>query len=173
MNGYLFPKGDTSVLTQILLKAITDGKLSPVARNVASMGRRNIKNLMVSETIEGYALLLENVLKLSSEVARPKAINELAASLKEEWRWNLFEGFLNFRYEDRNLRSVRLLNQIEEEWNNTQRDSYSSVSATDDTFLYEIWAEEKSMQTLRTRKKREEDEVRVGLFIHYVEFGIY
>ncbi|KAE8685128.1 putative UDP-rhamnose:rhamnosyltransferase 1-like isoform 1 [Hibiscus syriacus] len=72
VNGYIFPKENIRVLTQIILEVIPNGKLSPLARNIASIGRGTVKNLMVPETVEGYAFLLENVLKLPSEVAPPK-----------------------------------------------------------------------------------------------------
>ncbi|KAL5792306.1 hypothetical protein ACOSP7_000900 [Xanthoceras sorbifolium] len=160
VNGYLFPKENIRILTQIILQVISKGKLSPLARNIASIGRGTVKNLMVWETIEGYALLLENVLKLPSEVALPKAIKELSPKLKEEWQWHLFETFLNSTYEDRTLRSDRFLNQVEEQWNQTQRESYGTMPATDDSFLYAIWEEEKSTVTFNTRKRKEEEELK-------------
>ena len=57
-----------------------------MAHNIASIGRGTVKNLMVQETVEGYTLLLENVLKLPSEVAPPKAVIEIPSKLKEEGR---------------------------------------------------------------------------------------
>ncbi|KAK2650174.1 hypothetical protein Ddye_017663 [Dipteronia dyeriana] len=160
VNGYLFPKENIRILTQIVLQVITNGKLSPLARNIASIGRGTVKNLMVWETIEGYALLLKNVLKLPSEVALPKAIKELSPKLKEEWQWLLFESLLNSTYEDRSLRSDRFLNQLEEQWNQTQRESYGTMPSTDDSFLYAIWHEERSTVTFNTRKRREEEEIK-------------
>lgn len=161
MNGYLFPKENIRVLTQIILQVISKGKLSPLARNIASIGKGTTKNLMVLETVEGYALLLENVLKLPSEVAPPKAVTELPPKLKKEWRWHLFEAFLNSSYEDRTLRSTNFLKKVEEKWNHTQRDSYGPIATTDESFSYVIWEEEKNNAILNTRKRREEEEVRV------------
>ncbi|XP_044502767.1 uncharacterized protein LOC123223595 isoform X2 [Mangifera indica] len=160
VNGYLFPKEKLEVLTQIILQVIAKGKLSPLARNIASVGRGTVKNLMVLETIEGYALLLETVLKLPSEVAMPKTIKELPAKFKEEWRWQLFETFLNSSCEERTDRTDRFLKQVERQWNLTQRESYHSMSVTDDSFSYEISEEEKSLRIFNMRKRREEEELK-------------
>lgn len=140
---------------------ITNGKVSPLARNIASIGRGSVKNLMALETIEGYAMLLESVLKLPSEVAFPKSIKELSPKLKEEWQWDLFEAFLNSTYEDRTSRINRFLNQIELQSNHTERDSYLTLPETDDSFSYDIWKEEKDNVMLNVRKRREEEEVRL------------
>ncbi|KAJ0052489.1 hypothetical protein Pint_00517 [Pistacia integerrima] len=160
VNGYLFPEENLRVLTQIMLQVIANGKLSPLAHNVASIGRGTVKNLMVLETIEGYGLLLENVLKLPSEVAMPKAIKELPPKFKEEWQWQLFEAFSNSTYEERASRSDRFLKQVEGQWNLTLRESYGTVPATDDSFSYEIWEEEKSLGIFNMRKRREEEELK-------------
>lgn len=165
MNGYLFPKDNIRVLTQIILQVITNGKISPLARNIASIGRGSVKNLMALETIEGYALLLENVLNLPSEVAFPKAIKELSPKLKEEWQWHLFEPFLNSTHEDRTSRSEKFLNQVELQLNHTERERYLSLPSTDDSFLYDIWKEEKEIQMLNVRKRREEEEVRIAVAV--------
>lgn len=87
MNGYIFPKDNIRVLRQIILEVISNGKLSPLARNIASVGRSTAKNLMVSEAIDGYATLLQNIIKLPSEVAPPKAVSEISHHVKEQWQW--------------------------------------------------------------------------------------
>ncbi|XP_007051667.2 PREDICTED: uncharacterized protein LOC18614048 [Theobroma cacao] len=157
VNSYLFPKENIKVLTQIILQVISKGKLSPLARNIASIGSGTVKNLMVRETVEGYALLLENVLKLPSEVAPPKAVMELPSKLKEEWQWNLFEGFLNSTFEDR---SSKFLNKLEEQWNHSQKERSGSLLDTNDSFSYEIWEEEKKMQIINIKRRREEQELK-------------
>ncbi|KAL5160889.1 hypothetical protein HKD37_07G018293 [Glycine soja] len=68
VNGYLFPKDNIRVLRQILLEVISKGKISPLACNIASIGRSTAKNLMASEAIDGYASLLQNILRLPSEL---------------------------------------------------------------------------------------------------------
>ncbi|XWS35848.1 hypothetical protein CRYUN_Cryun20dG0031500 [Craigia yunnanensis] len=157
VNGYLFPRENIRVLTQIILQVISKGKLSPLAHNIASIGRGIVKNLTVQETVEGYTLLLENVLKLSSEVAPPKAVIEIPSKLKEEWQWNLFEDFLNSTLEDR---SSKLLNKLEEQWNHSRRERFHSLVAMNDSFSYEIWEEEKKMHSINTKRRREELELK-------------
>ena len=149
-------------MTQIILQVISKGKLSPLAHNIASIGRGTVKNLMVQETVEGYALLLENVLKLPSEVASPKAVTELPSKFKEEWQWNLFEDLLNSTFEDR---SSKFLNKLEEQWNHPRREKFGSLIAMNDSFSYEIWEEEKKMHSINTKRRREEQEVRIILEI--------
>ncbi|XP_050237240.1 uncharacterized protein LOC126686964 isoform X2 [Mercurialis annua] len=160
VNGYLFPKENIRVLTQIMSQVISNGKLSPLARNIASVGKFTAKNMMVAETVEGYAYLLENIIKLSSEVAIPKAIVQIPSKLIEEWRWDLFEAFSNSTYEDSTLRSSRFLTKVEEQWNHAQREIYNSVGSNDESFSYDIWEEEKNNQILYARKRREEQELK-------------
>ncbi|WCJ22677.1 glycosyl transferase family 1 protein [Euphorbia peplus] len=160
VNGYLFPKDKINVLTHIMLQVISKGKLSPLARNIASIGKGAAKNLMVAETVEGYASLLESVIKLPSEVASPKAVVEIPSKLKEEWRWHMFEAFLNSSNEDRNSRSSGFLLKVEEQWNQTKRESSGSLPSYEESFLYEIWEEEKNNQVLLSRKKREDEEIK-------------
>ena len=159
MNGYLFPKENLKVLTQIVLQAISKGTPSPSAHNIASMGKNTSKNLMVLETVEGYATLLENVLELPSEVTPPKAVSEIPPKLKKEWCWNLFKAFLNSTHEDIALKSSEYLNKVEEQWNHEQRESSGLIAATNDSFSYDIWEEEKNTLMLNTRKRREDEEV--------------
>ncbi|KAF2291193.1 hypothetical protein GH714_020600 [Hevea brasiliensis] len=160
VNGFLFPKENIRVLTQIVLQVISNGKLSPLARNIASVGKGTAKNLMVAETVEGYASLLEKVIRLPSEVALPKAFVQIPAKLKEEWCWHRFGAFLNLTYEDRTLRSSRFLDKVEEQWNHTQRESSGSITSNDESFSYEIWKEEKDNQIFNARKRREEEELK-------------
>ncbi|XP_065859800.1 uncharacterized protein [Euphorbia lathyris] len=160
VNGYLFPKDNTNVLTHIILQVISKGKLSPLARNIASIGKGAAKNLMVAETVEGYASLIESVIKFPSEVALPKAVVEIPSKLKEEWRWHLFEAFLNSSNEDSNSRSSGFLMKVEEQWNHTIRESSGSLASYEESFLYEIWEEEKNNQILLLKKKREEEEIK-------------
>ncbi|KAJ9188273.1 hypothetical protein P3X46_003644 [Hevea brasiliensis] len=160
VNGFLFPKENIRVLTQIVLQVISNGKLSPLARNIASVGKGTAKNLMVAETVEGYASLLEKVIRLPSEVALPKAFVQIPAKLKEEWCWHRFGAFLNLTYEDRTLRSSGFLVKVEEQWNHTQRESSGSITSNDESFSYEIWKEEKDNQIFNARKRREEEELK-------------
>ncbi|PSS03984.1 Glycosyl transferase, family 1 protein [Actinidia chinensis var. chinensis] len=154
VNGYLFPKENIRVLTQTILEVVSNGKLSPLARNIASIGKRTAKNLLVLEAIEGYTSLVENVLKLPSEVKTSKAVAEIPSKLKEEWQWQLFESVSDSTYLNRTLRSHKFFEEIEKTWNRTQTQSYGAV---DETFLYSIWEEENLIEMSNTRKRREEE----------------
>lgn len=161
MNGYLFPKENTQLLTQILLQVISNGEVSSPARNIASVGRDTAKNMMVSEAVEGYVVLLENVLKLPSEASAPKPASEISSKLKEAWQWNLFEAFSDQSYLNRTLRSESFLNKIEEQWNITHKANYKSEISSDESFLYEIWEEQRNIDRMRATRRIEEEEVSV------------
>ncbi|XP_024932638.3 uncharacterized protein LOC107423728 [Ziziphus jujuba] len=160
VNGYLYPKEDIDVLSQIVLQVVSNGKLSPLAQNMASTGRDTAKNLMVLESIEGYASLLENVLRLPSEVAPPKAIAEIPLKLKEEWQWQLFEAVSNLKTLNTTLRSSIFLDNFEKQWNQTQRGKARPIPAADDWFIYSIWEDEKQIEIANSRKRREEEELK-------------
>ncbi|XXG89937.1 hypothetical protein AAC387_Pa12g1822 [Persea americana] len=161
VNGYLFPKEDISMLTQVLFQVISKGQLSLLAQNIASIGKRHAKNLMVSETIEGYALLLGNVLKLPSEVANPKAIVDIPLPLKKEWQWHLFEEILDFKYPYRIFKNFSILDKVEKLWNPAPMEGYPNVSGTvDQAFFTTNWEELKSTEIENARKRREEEELK-------------
>lgn len=160
MNGYLFPKDNIRVLRQIMLEVISKGKISPLARNIASIGRNSGKNLMVSEAIDGYAALLQNIIKLPSEVDPPKAVSEIPPHFKEQWKWNLFEAVPNSTYQSRALRSNTFLDKYEHRWNHSQKDRSVVTVSPNDSFVYSIWEEEKFIQMAITKKRREDEEVR-------------
>ncbi|KAF8379630.1 hypothetical protein HHK36_029072 [Tetracentron sinense] len=138
VNGFLFPKENIGFLTQVLFQVISKGKLSPLARNVALIGKGPARNLMALETIEGYASLLENVLKLPSEVVPLKVVTEIPPRLKEEWQWHLFEDIIDSKYSNRTLRTYSFLDKVEEQWNRTQMESSGAMSAMDEAFSYTL-----------------------------------
>lgn len=159
------------MLTQVLFQAISKGQLSLLAQNIASIGKRHAKNLMVSETVEGYALLLGNVLKLPSEVATPKAIADIPLPLKEEWQWRLFEEILDLKYPNQSVKSYRILEKVEELWNPTHMEGSSNVPGMlDEVFFTTDWEELKSTEIENARKRREEEEVRNAEEICFLAF---
>ncbi|XP_062090569.1 uncharacterized protein LOC133796894 [Humulus lupulus] len=160
VNGFLFPKGNVKVLSQVLLQVISKGELSPLARNMALAERSTAKNLMVSECVEGYALLLENILKLPSEVALPKAVSEIPLNLKDKWQWHLFESVSNLTNWNKSLRTYTVLDKFEEQLNRSQLEKSGSVSANDDSFIYSLWQEEKNIEIANARKRREDEELK-------------
>ncbi|CAA0830660.1 glycosyl transferase family 1 protein [Striga hermonthica] len=155
VNGYIFPKDDTSFLTQIAFQAVSNGKLSLLSTNIASMGKSTAKNLMASESVEGYASLLENILSLPSEVAVPKAPNNIPKKLKAEWQWHLFDaiGGNDSLYRD----GTEILDRIEKQFNNSGREN---VVASGEAFSYAIWEEQKYIDTITMRKRREDEELK-------------
>ncbi|KAF6162107.1 hypothetical protein GIB67_008236 [Kingdonia uniflora] len=160
VNGFLFPKENIELLTQVLFQATSKGKLSPLARNIASIAKSPARNLMAMETIEGYSSLLENVLKFQSEVATPKAAAEIPLRLKEEWQWHLFEEILASKHANKTYQSNHYLEKVEELLNNTNVESSGATSAIDEAFSYMDWEEEKHIEMLNARKRREDEELK-------------
>lgn len=159
MNGFIFPKENISVLKQILSQVVSKGKLTTLARDIASMGKRTAENLMVSETIEGYASLLENVLKLPSEVALSKAVTEIPSKMKDKWQWQLFELIPNSTRKNRTLRSHKFLEKVEKQWTRNQTRGSGAVFGMNETSLYHFLEEEKQIVMANSRKRGEEEVV--------------
>ncbi|KAG8391895.1 hypothetical protein BUALT_Bualt01G0234500 [Buddleja alternifolia] len=160
VNGYLFPKDDIRVLTQIMFQMVSNGKLSLLARNVASIGKHTAKNLMVSESVEGYASLLENILMLPSEVASSKAAKDIPVKLKAEWQWHYFEAIADSHSPNITGRTNKYLDRVEKQYNHSDMEKPMASIATDDTFLYSISEEQKYVDMLYMRKRREDEELK-------------
>ncbi|XP_047319533.1 uncharacterized protein LOC124923611 [Impatiens glandulifera] len=163
VNSYLFRKDDINSLTRILREVISEGKLSPLARNIASVAREAAKNFMVSETIEGYAFLMEKILYLPSEVAACRPISEIPVKLKGEWQWYLFESTADKKtHLKTTVRSNQFLEKIVGQWNQTRSEVVSRVQVPplNETLLYSIWEEEKYVEMVNTKKRREEEELK-------------
>lgn len=158
MNAYLFPKDEIRMLTKILLEIVSNGKLSAVAQKVALTGKSHIKNLMASETIQGYVSLLEKVLTFPSEITPPKPIMEIPARLREEWQWNLFVNISDVNCLNRSFRSYTMLDKLEEQWNGG---SFANISASfDEAFSSIDWQVQKRIEMENAKKRVEEEEVR-------------
>ncbi|KAF8107122.1 hypothetical protein N665_0126s0040 [Sinapis alba] len=161
VTGYLFPKENLKVMSQIVLDVITDGKISPLAQNIGLMGKTAVKNMMALETIEGYATLLENILKFSSEVASPKDIQTVPPKLREGWSWHLFEALKDGSPDNRTARSYEFIANVEGHWNQTPGDSTKKLRVVnDDSFVYEIWEGERYLQTINSKKRQEDEELK-------------
>lgn len=74
-----------------LVRAISvlssDGRLTRIAKNIASSGRLLAKNMLASECITRYANLFEEVLNFPSDIILPDSIAQLP---KAVWEWDLF-----------------------------------------------------------------------------------
>ncbi|KAL9999469.1 putative glycosyl transferase, family 1 [Helianthus debilis subsp. tardiflorus] len=160
VNGYLFSKENIKDLTRVMLQVVSEEKLSSLARNIVSTGKNTAKNMMVLESVEGHASLIENVMKLPSEVAYPRAILEIPSDAKTEWQWRLFEAIADHRYVNRTLRIHQFLDRVESQWNHTLKEESSGAIPANDTFVYSLWEEEKRNQMMKARRAREDDEVR-------------
>lgn len=143
-------------------EVITEGKISPLAQKIAVMGKTTAKNMMAREAIEGYVALLENILKFSSEVVSPKDVQEVPPKLREEWSWHPFEVFLDKSLDDRTARSYGFLAKFERQWNHTPGEAMKFGVVNDDSFVYEIWEEERYLQMMNSKKRREDEEVSIS-----------
>lgn len=157
VSGYLFPKDNMEALTRILFHIVPNGKMSHVAVDVALMGKSRVTNFMVPETLEGYAMLLEYILKLPSGVSSPKDVMEIPASLKVTWHWQLFRKSTNFKHAKRTFVSYSFLDKVERSWN---QHLANGTHTLEEAFSVTDWEDEKAVEMANTRKKREEEEVR-------------
>ncbi|XP_073281793.1 uncharacterized protein [Primulina huaijiensis] len=160
VNGYLFPKEDIKVLTQIMFQMVSNGKLSLLAQSAASVGKRTAKNMMVPECVEGYASLLEKVLVLPSEVSVSHAAEDIPAKLKAEWQWHYFESIADTHSPNETSIIHEVLDKIEKQFNHTHKENMMASVTTNDTFLYSIWEEHKYIEMANMRKRREDEELK-------------
>lgn len=135
---------------------VSNGRLSPIAHNAASIGKATAKNFMVPENVEGYASLLESILELPSEVAVPQAAKNIPTKLKAEWQWHLFEAIADT---NSNKTSTNFLGKVEKQFNRTSGENSMDLTGPNDTFLYTIWEEQKFIDMVNTRKRKEDEEV--------------
>ncbi|KAG8044881.1 hypothetical protein GUJ93_ZPchr0008g13509 [Zizania palustris] len=161
VNGLLFPRKSIGMLTQVLLQAVSNGKISVLGQKIASAGKAHAKNLMASETIEGYAVLLENVIKFPAEVINPLTAGEVPVALKQEWKWHLFEDVKYLYHMNETLTGYNILQKLEEEWRSNQMDGHhSNASKIDETFSVMAWEEERADETANLKKRLEEEELK-------------
>ncbi|XP_031393102.1 uncharacterized protein LOC116204888 isoform X2 [Punica granatum] len=159
VNGFLFPKDNVKALRQIIKQLVSKGKLSSLAQDVALHAKVTARDFMVSDAVEGYAWLLQTVLRLPSEVARPKSIGDLPSEFKKKWMWDMFVTGAGPIYQNSTSGSFSFLDTVEVEWNQTHRES-SGMTAGEEPFVYSIWEDQKSTELAAARKKREDDELK-------------
>ncbi|KAF3792817.1 hypothetical protein EJ110_NYTH10775 [Nymphaea thermarum] len=160
VNGFLFPKENIGLLTEALFQAVSNGKLSLLAQTVALNGKKNATNLMVSETIEGYATVLETIVQLPSEVAYPKSIKEIPQTMKDEWHWHIASEVdpKHWKRRPKNSKFSVLVGEF-------QNYSYILSStvpkhAIDEVFSLADWEEQRSIEMAYAIKRREEEELK-------------
>ncbi|KAL6614890.1 hypothetical protein ACP70R_037160 [Stipagrostis hirtigluma subsp. patula] len=161
VNGLLFPRKNIGMLTHILLRAVSNGKLSASGQKIASVGKANAKNLMASDTIEGYAVLLENVIKFPADVLSPLTPSEIPLALKQEWKWHLFEDLKHLNRMNESWAGYKILQKLEEEWHSNQMEHRSvSTSDNNEAFSAIAWEEQRANEIMDIKRKMEEDELK-------------
>jgi hypothetical protein len=144
------------MLTQVILQAVSNGELSVLGKKVASVGKARAKDLMASEAIEGYAVLLENVLKFPAEALIPLTSGEIPLALKQEWKWHLFEDVKHLYHMNESLTDCKILQKIEEWHTNRKVDPPQKI---DEAFSAIAWNEERLNGIMDAKMKLEEEEV--------------
>lgn len=144
-----------------MFRLVSNGKLTPLARNAALIAKRTAKNLLVSDSVEGYASLLENILMLPSEVAASRASREIPREFKTKWLWHHFEPFRDANSPSYSGRINNSLDKVEKQLNRTYKEKQNTriFDTTNGTIMYAIWEDQKSVDMAYVRKRREDDEV--------------
>lgn len=165
------------MLTQILIEAISNEKLSYLAQNIAEAGKNLARNLMVTECIEGYSMLLENVLMFPSEVAIPTNVTGIPSKLKQEWQWDLLgkiahtSKHLDNDMKRRSSSIVTIVDKIEDKWNSLRKkDSLHTIKLLDEAFLPINWEEERDIEIVNSRKILLDQEVSLSFFYSLIYF---
>lgn len=162
-HGLLFPVGNVNMLTKAVSLAILNGRLSPLALEIASAGRLHAKNVMIPDVIGGYAALLENVLQFPSESALPHPTSDIPEMFTRGWQWQLFTDPFELKVESphQNFSKKNVVFQVEE-----LRGSHhmaelvpKTSSGGDETISLHDWAEEKTNEMDEAIERREADEL--------------
>ncbi|KAJ4797339.1 UDP-Glycosyltransferase superfamily protein [Rhynchospora pubera] len=162
VNGYLYPKERVGIIPRIILKALSDGKLSLFSQRMASIGQNHVKNLMSCQSIEGYINLLENIVHFPSEAVKPN-LREVPSNLKEQWQWHHFENLTSTFYIEEDSREEQILQKYEKEWLRTETEGHNSnlsYSRVDEVFVSIAWEEEKKIEMANIKRLLEEDELK-------------
>ncbi|KAM3350024.1 hypothetical protein ACQJBY_022690 [Aegilops geniculata] len=156
INGLLFPRKNIAMLSQVLLQVVSNGELSDLGKNIASVGKARAKDLMASEGIEGYAVLLENVIKFPSETLTPLSAGEIPLPLKQEWKWHLFEDVKHLYNVNESLADCKMLQKMD--WHRNKKDDPHSITPKiDETFSAIAWKEERANRIMSAKMKLEEE----------------
>nr|GMC89454.1 Phosphatidyl-myo-inositol mannosyltransferase [Ipomoea batatas] len=144
---------DIKVLTDVMARVVSNGKLSRLAQDVAFSGEHIALNLMVSKSIEGYALILENIMPPGVE-AKSLAVR-VPKFLVPKWKWLLSETVNE--YVIRSFKTHSFLNKFEKQFNPIQTES--SMDEMDHIIMNHFWDEEKDLQIANSIKEAEEEEL--------------
>lgn len=166
IHGLLFPVGNIQMITEAMSLAITNGRLSVLARKIASAGRLHARDLMVSDVIEGYSTILENVLYFPSEVGIPRHVSEIPWAIKGPWQWQLMgkpiPSISDAEYNKQPLKRSSVVFQVEEFWRKgprTEDSMLNNSSIKEDSFYFIDWKQEKAIQMAEDTERREQEEL--------------
>jgi len=116
---------------------------------------------MASETIEGYAMLLENVIKFPTDVLSPLTAGEIPLALKQEWKWHLFEDMKHVYRVNGSLSGYKILQKLEQEWHsNLMEHPPVGTSKISEAFSAIAWEEQRANEVMDIKRKMEEDELK-------------
>ncbi|XP_074308131.1 uncharacterized protein LOC141643010 isoform X2 [Silene latifolia] len=88
VHGMIFSKHNPDDLLRVFSILIAnDKKLSKFGHAVGSAGKLLARNLLASESIAGYAKLMENILSFPSDVFLPAPTSDIQ---QDSWDWNSF-----------------------------------------------------------------------------------
>ncbi|KAF9596280.1 hypothetical protein IFM89_008640 [Coptis chinensis] len=86
VHGLIYQMRNPDTLMRAFSLLVTNGKLSKFAHLVASSGKMLAKNMLASESVYGFAKLLENVLHFPSDVFLP----DPCQLQPHTWEWTTF-----------------------------------------------------------------------------------
>lgn len=163
-HGLLFPVGNVNMITEAMSLAISNGTLSVLARKIALAGRLHARSLIVSDAIEGYSAILENVLHFPSEVGIPRHVSEIPWAIKGLWQWQLMgrPSMSDVEYLEQRLKKSSVVFQVEELWRKSPRTEDSmlnNINTKEDSFYLIDWEEEKAIQMDEDTERREQEEL--------------
>ncbi|KAJ3671055.1 hypothetical protein LUZ60_008481 [Juncus effusus] len=152
VNGYIYPQENMGALTKIISQTLSEGQISLFAKRVALIGQNHAKNLLASQTIQGYIDLLENVIRFPSETRKPNPGIGIPDKLRNQWQWGLVGDFREAVYLEE-----RVLGEVEKEkgqsGNFSSKGDYEALAAVD-------WEEEKRIEMATIKRRLEEEELK-------------
>ncbi|XP_019194793.1 PREDICTED: uncharacterized protein LOC109188619 [Ipomoea nil] len=153
VSAFLYPKEDITVLTEVMARVVSNGKLSRVARKVALVGEHIALNIMVPKSIQAYALILENI--IPPGVAGKSLALPVPKFLVPKWKWHLSET-VN-KYVSTRFWTHSILNKFEKQFNPIQTES--SMDEMDNIIMNRFLDEEKELQIANSIEEAEEEEI--------------
>ncbi|KAK8949715.1 hypothetical protein KSP39_PZI005761 [Platanthera zijinensis] len=89
IHGFVFHPHDIDTLASAFSLLIEDKRLSSLARSVAYEGRSLAENMLASDSIIDFAILLESILQFPSDSFLPEPVSKIT---QQTWAWDLLEN---------------------------------------------------------------------------------